>query len=681
MIERDPRRLRSIRGRMVFVVGGCFVLLALVMGRAVQLQVVRSEKLGSLARDQYVRELSLSPRRGSILAANGEPLASSADADSVFVDRAAFAKNDDPNAAKRLADALSLERRPLEQKLQGRGFAWVKRQVSSEESRRVRALELEGVGLAPEHRRYYPQEEVAGHLLGFVGVDNHGLEGLERALDGVLRGNGVDIPMIRDVRGRTLIPEPGIPASALVGASVELTLDLNLQLAAEKALAEGVASARAVSGMLVAMDPRTGAVLAMATAPAFDPNHRGSGGARPRNRALADAFEPGSTLKAFVLAAALAEGVVRPGERVEVGQGTLQVGRKKISDTHKPKQTHLSLEEVLAKSSNVAFSRMGLALGAEGLTSWLQRFGFGEKTGIGLGEADGVLHAASRMRELDVATVAFGQGLTTTPLQVAAALSALANDGRLMRPFLVRRIVEADGTVAMERKPELVRQVVPPEVARTVAQLMVSVTEKGGTGTRAAIPGVPVAGKTGTAQKADPVVRGYSPTKRFSSFMGFAPADDPRIAIFVGLDEPKGDVYGGVIAAPVFQRVAAEALLRAGVIAAVPPAGAFEDEAAGATRARMTASAERSRREAETELNDFIEGAGESLVDELAVAPSERAVVPDVRGLPARAVVRALHERRLDVALNGSGRAARQDPRPGTEVLPGTRVVVTLGGG
>lgn len=697
------QEVRSVRWRMGFVAVSFLLLLGAIMARAVQIQVLRQEQLRGLARDQYVRELSLPPRRGAILAAGGEPLASSVDAQSVFVMRGEFAANADPTAIPKLAQALEMDPARLKKRLQGKGFAWLKRQVSSSESRKVRELDLPGVGFAPEFRRYYPQGEVAGHLLGFVGIDHQGLEGLERVLDSQLRGRGVDIPMIRDSRGRTLIHEPGIPAAALVGASVELTLDLDLQLAAEKALAEGVAAASAKSGILVALEPRTGAVLAMATAPAFNPNTRSSGPVC-KNRALSDTFEPGSTLKAFVMAGALEEGAVRPAEVLEVGDGSMAFGRRRIRDSSRPKKPRLSLSEAMATSSNVAFAQLGLRMGANKLVSWLERFGFGDPTGLGMGEAKGQLHQPSRMYEIDIAAVSFGQGMTATPVQMAAALSALANEGRLMRPYLVQRIVESDGSVVLERKPELVRQVVSPQVARAVTEMMVAVTEKGGSGTRAAIEGVRVAGKTGTAQKADPVVRGYSPDKRFSSFMGFAPAEDPKVVIFVGLDEPKGDVYGGVIAAPIFQRVAADALLRAGVLAAAPELVAIkadsknnaEQALGGLQTLRGDGSAQPSALVGEQSalhglplnsagknssgsdgLGESGSVEGEGFEDDLRALPT---VVPDLLGLPTRQVLRRLAEHQLEARLEGSGLALGQNPAAGSEVPVGSRVVVSLGG-
>jgi len=671
MTGPDPRAARSIRRRLALC-GALFLLPpAAILARAVQLQVQQGDRLAGMARDQYLRELELTPRRGLVTDAHGAPLAASAEADSVFVD---------PSAAKdlpveRLAKALHLDAGFVRRRASGKGsFAWLKRRVSPGEAEAVRGLRLEGVGNVKEFRRFYPQRELASHVVGFVGIDNDGLEGAERAWDHALRGSLLEVRAIRDARGAQLLQEPGVPSAALSGATVELSIDSAIQHAAEQALARGVAKANARAGMIVVMDPHTGAVLALANHPTYNPNAPGSDLDSRRNRAVNDTYEPGSTVKVFTMAGALADGAVRPDTRVEVGDGKLPIGRRTIRDSHRPPAPELTATEVLSLSSNVGAARIGLRLGPARLSAWLRAFGFAERTGVGLpGEPRGQLQDPERMKDIGTATTAFGQGMSATPLQVTTALCAVANGGRLLRPYVVQRVVQADGTPLLERKPEVVREVIAPATARTLAGMMVAVTRKGGTGTLAALPGFDVAGKTGTAQKPDPLTRGYSADRRFSSFMGFAPAQRPRVAVFVGLDEPKGDVYGGLVAAPVFREVAAEALRQLGVEPDGVGVGAL-DVAIAQKRLERAAS------DAARPSDPLV--AEDELGDEGELPPAgDGAIVPDLTGLSMRAAMRLLHERGLEADPSGTGRALSQEPKAGRTVARGTKVRVVLNEG
>jgi cell division protein FtsI (penicillin-binding protein 3) len=683
----DPSATRWIRLRLRLVGLLFLLLLAGIMARAVHLQVFKRAEYGDLARDQYLRELELTPRRGPILDARGQPLAISVETDSVYVDPRRFAREKLPRdvapskprteaeekaavrEAGRLAKVLGVDVGMVKRRATSEAaFAWVKRRATPDEAKAVNALGIPGVYTTREWRRFYPQRELGAHVVGMVGIDNEGLEGIERAFDEHLRGSAQEVTAIRDVRGAHLFAEPGVPSGALYGASVQLTIDSALQHAAQESLARGVAKARAAAGVLVAMNPRTGAVLAMANVPTYNPNSAGTMAER-RNRAVTDLWEPGSTMKSFVFAGAIADGLVTPESVIHVSGGELPIGKRRIHDSHPPKKNDLTLTEILQTSSNVGTARVGLKMGAERLVGWLRLFGFGERPGSGMpGEPRGVLQNPARMGEIGTATTSFGQGMSATPLQLAAALSAIANGGSLVRPHFVSKVTTAAGQVLLDQQPEVVRQVVPPSVARAVTQMMVAVTEKGGTGTLAALPGVQVAGKTGTAQKADPVTKGYG-SRRFSSFMGFAPADDPRIAIYVGLDEPQGDVYGGVVAAPVFREVAAEALRQMGVLLPGAPA-----------RAPVA--------EARVEAPVFQEGFGDQAavqLDPVGGSSSPGASfdgateVPDLGGLSARAALRLLAQRGLEAELDGSGRVRAQQPEPLRSVPAGTTVRVTMG--
>jgi len=396
-------------------------------------------------------------------------------------------------------------------------------------------------------------------------------------------------------------------------------------------------------------------VLALANAPDFNPNAPSALNER-RNRAVTDLYEPGSTIKVFVLGGAIEDGLAKPDMWVHVSGGELPLGKKTIRDSHKPDRDDLTLTEVMATSSNVGTARIGLRMGPEKVVSWLRAFGFGERTGLGLpGEGKGVLQDPRRMGEIATATTSFGQGMSATPLQVAAALAAVANGGVLMRPYVVRRVEEADGTVVVDAKPEQVRRVLSPRAVKDVTDMMVAVTEKGGTGTLAAIPGLRVAGKTGTAQKARANGRGYG-DKRYSSFMGFAPAEEARVAIYVAFDEPQGDVYGGVVAAPVFREVAVEALRHLGVVLPPPPPDK-EAERALAAKSKEKDKAAKKLPPAPRFDEGFVdEGVPDDSLDVTSkdrVLAKGQTYVPDLSGLSARAVLRLLGERGLEPEFAG----------------------------
>jgi cell division protein FtsI (penicillin-binding protein 3) len=638
--------------------GAVAALLALaflaVGARAVQLQALHSDRLGAAARDQYVRELEWRPRRGAIADRNGVTLAQDVEADSVFVDPGELPERGRRAALGRLARALSLEPRALERKVaRGGRFVWAKRRVSPDESAAVRALGIPGVAFAKESRRYYPRRELAAQLVGFVGDDGEGLEGVERLYQDALSGEPMRVASLRDARGALLLQDA--PERPVEGARVELTVEQGLQLAAERALARAVAQARARSGMAVAMDPRTGEVWALANAPAFNPNAPRRGD-EMRNRAVLDTFEPGSTFKIFAVAGALDGGALRAQDAVFCENGAWRIGSHVIHD-------HLALgwtgpARIVASSSNIGAGKIGQRLGRERLQRALLAFGFGERTGTGLpGEPRGQVpypHA-----EVSLATMAFGQGVTASALQTTAATAAIANGGLLLRPQLVRRVVDpVRGLTLFEAEPAVVRRAASPQAAAQVARWMELVlSDPEGTGKRARLDGWRAAGKTGTAQKADPVSGGYSADRRFSSFVGFAPVQDPRVVVGVFVDEPRGEIYGGEVAAPVFREVVEHALRSLGV----PP------DAAAAPRAAepVAAPEEAPRPSVEAALHSARSG-------EAGVA------VPLLDGLPARSGLRILEAVGLLGETRGSGLVSEQSPAPGVVVERGARVRLAL---
>lgn len=614
--------------------------------------------------EQYRRQLVLKPRRGPIADRAGVLLAGSADAQSVYADPAVLAREDGSGAAvRKVALALGLDPAAVKRKLRKEArFVWLARRVSPKEAaaveRIVKDAKLRGVALVPETRRYYPKLELASALLGFVGDDGNGLEGVELALDEVLAGAPARVPSLRDGAGRTVLAGAPSPGREREGARVELTIDQGLQLAAERAVAQAVTSSRALSGMIVALDPRTGEVLALASYPGFNPNAPRRG-AELRNRVVTDSFEPGSTMKAFTVAGALERGVLRPLDPIDCGGGTLAVGAHVIHD-HEA-LGWVGASKVLAASSNVGAARIGARLGKQGLPETLLAFGFGERTGIGLpGEVRGQLPPPRS--DIALATQSFGQGLTATALQITNATAALANGGLVMRPTIVKRIVDpATGEVLEEARPEVIRRAVSPETAATVARWLVGVLEdEKGTGKRARLDGWRAAGKTGTAQKADAVSGGYSADRHFSSFVGFAPAEAPRIVLGVFVDEPKGEIYGGEVAAPAFREVAEYAMKMLGV----PP-----------TAPKIAAAAEPPPAPAEPEGPPAVEQATRRTAERPA---GTGVAVPSLVGLPVRAAIRSLETLDLGAEVAGSGRVVAQSPAPGRVVERGTRVRMTL---
>lgn len=562
----------------LFLLGALlFVLFGVVLARAAKVQLFDRSRLARLQRDQTRRELEWAPRRGMITDRRGEPLAVTREVDSIFADPSAF---DTTKSREAAADALSrlllLPRKKIVEKLQlpDKRFVWLKRRVDERTATRVRDLGLDGIELVKEPKRFYPQHELAGHVLGFVG-EEAGQEGLERELEQYLRGRALQVQATRDARG-TMVLEHGAPDPAdLTGATVTLTLDSAIQLAAERELARAVAAARAVAGWAVVLDVQSGAVLALASNPAFDANKPGRDPMVWRNRAVQDQLEPGSTLKSFVVARALEEGVLRRDELLYCEHGVWSRAGKKIHDTHPVDWA--TPAAVLRESSNICAAKIAERLGKGRLSEGLKAFGFGEKTLVGLpGEARGSLRDPKSMPQIALLTSAYGQGMSATGLQETAAMAAIANGGVLLKPYLVEKIVAADGGVVQQRGREEVRRVLRPETAHAIGAMLEEVVRKG-TGTRAALGEYRAAGKTGTAQKVDPIRGGYG-EKRLASFLGYVPAEAPRVAILVAIDEPEGkgaDIAGGIVAAPAWGAIAREALWQLGVMPvtqARPPA-------------------------------------------------------------------------------------------------------------
>ncbi|TMB51115.1 MAG: PASTA domain-containing protein [Deltaproteobacteria bacterium] len=640
--------MKRARSRRMIVAGGIFtVLFALVALRALDLAVLRGPALARLAAMQHHQRIELLPHRGPIVDRSGDPLALSVDVPSIYVRPRELRAAGADARLPALATALHMPPRALRAKLaSSQPFVWLKRQALPREAETVARLELPGVYTVTEGRRFYPHGNLAAHVLGFVGVDSQGLEGLEQRYDRVIRGEPQYLEFDRDARGREMFTG-GVGAAPDQGNRLELTLDAAIQEATERELQSGVAAARAVGGAAVVLDPATGEVLALANVPTYNPNEPGDAADRRwrdrvRNRAITDPYEPGSTFKAVLAAAAIEEHLVTPGELFFCEHGRFQAGGRTIHDAHP--YGWLSFAEVIQFSSNIGATKVGERLGRDRYHRYLRAFGFGNRTGIELpGETPGIMRPVESWSRIDLATLSFGQGVSVTPLQMSTAFAAIANGGTLLRPYVVRRIVAPGGEVVLENEPTAVRRVISTRSARTTTELLRRVVEEeGGTGTKARLEEFPVAGKTGTAQKVDPTTGGYS-SKRIGSFAGFVPADEPRAVILVLIDEPSTSSYGGVVAAPVFRAIAAAVLKRLGV---EPPAPTVVARAPGAAPA--TPRAKPASREAATPAN---------------------AETPSFLGLSLREALARAQASGWQVRVTGTGYVAAQEPMPGTPLL------------
>ena len=545
-------------GRRAFV-GLCFLVgFAILLFRFFDLQVLQAETMMQKARRQHEKTITLDSNRGAIVDRQGKPLALNLDVPSVYATPSSL---DNPTrVARQLAQVLGVPREPLEKRLRAeRDFVWIQRKIDDSQVKRLNDLALPGVGVMVEARRFYPKGTLLAHVLGFAGIDSQGLEGLENGYDAHLRGQVRRVVLQRDALGRVIIPESQRKSQPLSGHTISLTIDEVIQYIAEQALEQTVLNTKARGGTVLVMAPKTGQMLAWALRPTFDPNHiHQASPERWRNRGVTDPYEPGSTLKVVLAAAALELNRVTPDTMLYAGDGEVPISGTVIHDHEKA--GWVTFREAVQRSSNVAFVKMSWDLGREQVYQFLRTFGFGEKTGIDLpGESIGILRRPDQWSQRTLPSLAIGQEIAVTPLQLLTAVSAVANEGWLMRPFLVREISDHQGRSVWEHVPHIRRRPISAETAKTVTDLLVNVVDRG-TGKRAAIPGYRVAGKTGTAQKVDPATGTYSSTKFVGSFVGFVPAEDPQLAILVMIDEPQGPAWGGVVAAPVFRKVAEQAL-------------------------------------------------------------------------------------------------------------------------
>jgi len=551
------------RGRRYILLHLLLAGFGVILFRLVSLQVLQAAELTARADRQHQKSVTMEGARGTVTDRHGKVFAMNVEVPSIFGVPTSL---DSPaNAARSLSPVLHIRREEIEKKLrQDRHFVWLARKVEPEQGRRLEQLSIDGIGMVMEGRRFYPKGPLLAHVLGFVGMDGVGLEGLERRYESQLHGEKRLTILQRDALGRTVFPKDLREQVPATGQALTLTIDEVIQYIAEKELEEAVDHARAKSGTIIVMEPRTGAVLAMAVSPRFDPNAVASLTAdRWRNKALTDTYEPGSTMKVVVAAAALEERVMMPGSMLFGENGRMTIANTTIHDHEK--LGWMTFAQMIQKSSNIGAAKTGMLVGDQRLYRYLQAFGFGQRTDIDLpGEVSGLLKAPREWGRRSLASISMGQEVGVTPLQMITAVSAIANDGVLMKPYVVAEVRDQKGQRMKEILPQVKRRVVSPATAHTLTTIMEGVVSSG-TGTKAAIPGFRVAGKTGTAQKVDPRTGTYSSALSIGSFVGFVPADAPRLTIIVVIDEPQGEAWGGVVAAPVFRRVGEQVLTYLGV--------------------------------------------------------------------------------------------------------------------
>lgn len=560
MATESKERLK-FRIIMIFIF--FFILFVALISRAFQLQVLSGQKLRKLATRQHTTVLQLPPERGVIYDRNGEKLAISIMADSVCADPS---KIIDPAAtSRRIAAILDLDGQEVFKKLSApKSFCWLARRISPEQSALVQNADIEGIFLVKEPKRFYPNGELAAHLLGFVGLDANGLEGLERRYDESLRGKPERLAWARDAKGKKLfLRVEKNETQKDENLNLVLTIDNRIQYLVETSLKEAVLDKGAKGGLAIVMDPKTGEILALANQMGFNPNN--VEGLKPdmwRNRAITDYYDPGSTFKPFLVAAAMEEKVVRETDRFFCENGNYKIADRVIHEANRKRHGTLTVREILKYSSNIGSAKIAQKMGKEKFYDYIKKFGFGEKTGIELpGESAGSVRPVKNWVPVDTAMIAFGQGVSVTAIQLITAVSAIANNGVLMKPYIVRGVADQDNRLVKLYTPTTVRKVISPDVARRLTNMLTDVVgAEDGTGKNAKMVNVAVAGKTGTSQKFDSSRGVYSSEKVRTSFMGFFPAENPQVAILVVLDEPQRDKWGGVASAPVFKKIGEQIL-------------------------------------------------------------------------------------------------------------------------
>ncbi len=674
--------------RLLILAGVALLWMTAVFGRVAYLQLFRHSEYLTRASRQQRRVIEITPKRGAIYDRNMHPLAMSMPVQSAFAVPSEV--KDAAMASRLLSGVLAISQDVIRQKLAGGGtFVWIQRKLPPEKTEAVKSLNLKGIYFQEENQRYYPKRELGAHVVGFVDVDEKGLGGIEHEYDNVIRGQGEKIIVMADARQRWF---DGGEAQRDRGTSVVLTLDEKVQYIAERELAAAIQKTHAIAGTVIVQDPNTGALLALANWPKFNPNAAADAPAEARmNRAISAIYEPGSTFKLITLAAAFDQNLTRPDEVFDCENGSLVVGGRRIHD-HKA-YGKLTVSEILANSSDVGAMKIALRLGAPKFYDYIRAFGFGTPTGVDLpGESRGLVERLQHWVPSSIGAISMGQEVGVTPLQMVTAVSSVANGGLLYKPHTVQQMMRGEQILPLDGSsaPAEPRRVIRPETAATLRHLMEGVILHG-TGTLARLDGWTTGGKTGTAQKIDPATGRYSRTNVIASFTGFAPINNPAVTILVSLDSPEGLPHGGGdVAAPVFKRIAEQVLpyldvprdvpLSPGLVQTAyhPGAGTESESLDDLAPVDFNAQTEATNEE----LKEPFAKSPEPEFPEVTVAVDEGGdiAVPDFTGETMREVTEACLRLGLNPVLVGTRLASQQSPAAGSKVRRGSKVTVQFGG-
>jgi cell division protein FtsI (penicillin-binding protein 3) len=652
------KQRRTRIGALTFVLAGLF---ALTVTRLVALVVLEGSRLNSLARTEHTAETELAAVRGPIVDRYGEPLALSAETRSVYARPKQLLEGTTRAERVRLAAALGMKPAQLEEHLEKPApFVWLRRRIDPAQAAGVEALGLEGVGALSEYKRFYPESSLAGAVVGSAGMDGQGLSGVELEYDRLIRGEPVELSFYHDALGHPILDSPLALKSPEPGAQIELTIDARIQSLAESGLVDEVRASGAQRGTAIVLDPFSGEVLALANVNAQpDAIHD-----RLHDAAVQDAFEPGSTMKGLLASIALTDHAISPTEKIYCENGVFHIDRRTIHDDSR--HQWLDLGGIIEVSSNIGAAKIALKLGSQRFYDGLKAFGIGRRTGIDLpGEASGLLRSAASWREVDLANHGFGQGIAVTPIQLAAAYAAIANGGMLVRPYVVKSAHDAEGSVILTHTPQVIDRAISPAVAHQMNLILRNVVNGAdGTAHRAQVDGFLVAGKTGTAQMVNPVTHGYFQNRHVSSFVGFIPADDPRLLILVVLYDVGHGHFGGLVAAPVFSEIAAGALRDLNVASST----ANYDAASLLSIDQLISR----RSEASAAAQTIDDAAGDAALD--------HKTTPDFRGASLRHALEIARKLGVNLEVKGDGYVVAQRPAPGTS-LPRSPIRLKLAAG
>ncbi len=682
----DANGDRKTLSRLLIVACVALLWMGAVFGRLGYLQLFLHSEYMARAQRQQQRVIEITPQRGAIFDRNMHPLAMSIPVDSAFAVPSEL--GDQQLAARLLSGVLGIPRELLEARLQSsRSFVWIARKLPPDKKDAVEALNLKGVYFQKENQRIYPKRDLASHVLGFVDLDEKGLGGIEYELDGQIRGKSEKIIVMADARQRWF---DGGEAQRERGANVVLTLDEKIQYIAERELAAAIAKTHALAGTVMVMNPNTGEILALANWPKFNPNAANEAPAEARmNRAVAALYEPGSTFKLITLAAAFDQGITRPEDVFDCENGAVYVAGHRIRD-HKPFGL-LSVADILAQSSDVGAIKIALRLGAPKFYDYIRAFGFGQPTGVDMpGESKGLLRRLENWSAVSIGSISMGQEVGVTPIQLISAVSAIANGGMLCKPHVIVELRRGDQLMPAEGPlaPSEPKRVIRPETAATLRRLMEGVVLNG-TGKLAHLDGWTAAGKTGSAQKIDPATGRYSPTHFIASFTGFAPISNPAVSILVSLDSPVGLHEGGMVAAPVFKRIAEQVLPHLDVPRDVPVGprlvqAAYKNREVSdsATLEDFTPtdfSEQPDQPPAKSAATNSREGNSPAPAVTVAVDEGGDIQVPNLSGKTMREVTTICLRLGLEPVLVGSSLATNQNPAAGARVRRGAKITVQFG--